>query len=55
MHGPPTKSIESGNPTTTYKWIVDKFESEALSLSASNQAIVWEASEKALGEAWVFS
>ena len=28
---------------------------EALSLSASNQAIVWEASEKALGEAWVLS
>jgi len=55
VHGPPTKSIESGNPTTTYKWIVDKFESEALSLSASNQAIVWEASEKALGEAWVLS
>ena len=55
VHGPPAKSIENGKATTTYKWIYDKFEGEALSLSASNQAILWEASEKAVGEAWVVS
>ena len=53
MHGTPAKSIEGGVPTTTHKWIVDKFESEALTLSPANQATVWSASEKAIGEIYL--
>ena len=46
VHGTPAKSIEGGVPTTTHPWIVAKFESEALTLSAANQAMLWSSSEK---------
>jgi len=52
VHGPPTRSIEGGVAATSPQWIVDKFESEALTLSSANQTMVWEASERAIGEKW---
>ena len=55
VHGEPTKSIEAGKPTATHQWIVDKFESEALSLSDTNQVLLWQASEAAIGESWDLS
>eukprot|EP00966_Prymnesium_polylepis_P296565 6851290-Prymnesium_polylepis.1 len=53
VHGTPARSIEGGKATTTHQWIVDKFESEALTLSPANHATLWAASEKAVGETWV--
>ena len=52
VHGTPSRSIEGGKPTATHQWIVEKFDSEALTLSLENQATVWAASESAVGETW---
>ena len=52
VHGTPARSIEGGKPTATHQWIVEKFDSEALTLSLENQATVWAASESAVGETW---
>lgn len=58
VHGPPTRSIAGGvaaEAPQCPQWIVDKFEREALTLSVANQATLWEASEKALGETWAIA
>ena len=53
VHGEPVKSVERGQANSMVPaWITEKFESEALTLSPKNQATVWEASEKAIGETW---
>ena len=52
VHGTPPRSIEGGKPTATHQWIVEKFDSEALTLCLENQATVWAASESAVGETW---